>query len=214
LFEWLRSKTSADADSEGPSVRALREALHALARVQVRADAANAALRELKSELDLLRAESGETAESLRKLARSFGRTALRVEEIERKVDAAANAGPCAQVPAERDLAGLFDAIDLLDRARESIDLSASPELAIGLDGIHTRLVRHLTAEGFERIAPRGAEPDGMLVRVVGTVDHPATAPGRVVSVVRAAIKHGDRIIREGEVITARPLSPSPEEAT
>lgn len=202
MLDWLRSKPPMTPMPPSADANKVEEILAHLTRMQAQAGEAATAARALKAELDLLRAESGDTSEALKKLARSFGRTSLRVEEIERKLDAA------SVTPPERDLAALFDALDLLDRAAESLDRAAAPELAAGLDGVHARLVRHLNAEGFMRVASRGAAPDGTLVRVVGTIETAEAADGLVVGVVRAAIKCGDRVVREGEVITARSIVP------
>jgi len=196
------------AAQAGADDHKLDEILAHLTRLQAQADDASAVARALRSELDLLRAESGDTAEALKKLARSFGRSSLRIEEIERKVDTMSQ-GAGTQAMPERDLAALFDALDLLDRAVDSLDRVAAPELAAGLDGVQARLVRHIQAEGFTRIASRGGAPDGTLVRVVGTIESADAIDGQVVGVVRAAIKHGDRVVREGEVITARRIVPT-----
>ncbi len=209
MLDWLRSKPPMTPVPPSADANKVQEILAHLTRMQAQADEAATAARALKAELDLLRAESGDTSEALKKLARSFGRTSLRVEEIERKLDAGVQSTGAASVtPPERDLAALFDALDLLDRAVESLDRAAAPELAAGLDGVHARLVRHLNAEGFTRVASRGAAPDGTLVRVVGTIETSEAVDGLVVGVVRAAIKSGDRVVREGEVITARSIIP------
>ena len=235
MFDWFRSRTARRVDptggEPGPDGAADPAADPAAAvwRIEARADESLAVLRVLHADLQQLRAESGETSESLKKLARSHGRTALRVEEIERKLEAlplaAATAGdaPVPRAPEE-----LFDALDLLDRALEAARRLGSLELADGLGGVHARLVQYLAAAGFNRVAPLGLLPDGRLVRVVGTADvanvreadptpEHAELPdrmgesidGRVVTVVRAAITHGERLVREGEVITAKRREPS-----
>lgn len=208
MLDWLRNKPSAAPVAPVAPVAsdaATRELTEALRRLSAQADDNAALLRESRAELERLRAESGDTAESLKKLARSFGRTALRVEEIERKLD-----DSIAKPAGERDASALFDALDLLEQAVAALDRAAAPELATGLDGVHARLLRHLGSEGFQRVASLRAPPDGTLVRVVGTVDAPDATPGDVVAVVRAAIKQGSRLVREGEVITARDPNPTP----
>jgi len=205
MFDCLRAKRR---DRQDPSSAALEPAVSeeaaALRRLEALADASLAAIGAMQAEVSSLRAESGDSAEVLKKLARSFGRTALRVEEIEHKVDALSDAVGAQGARVARDLEALFDALDLLDRALDSIDRVAAPELGLGLDGVHGRLVRYLEAEGFTRIAARGLEPDGTRMRVVGTAEGGDMLEGRVIAVVRAAITQGERLVRQGEVITAR----------
>lgn len=203
MFHWFRRRSPAPDPARLAAPP--DPVLAALARLEARGDAHRDALEGLHAGLDHARAESAERGEALKKLARSHGRTALRVEEIEHKLDALVGG---AESPAARHLDVIFDALDLLDRALESVDREAAPELARGLEGLHGRLARHLEVEGFARLAPRGGPVDGTALRVVGTVaglDHP---DGHVVTVVRAGIRHGARLVREGEVIIAKHVSP------
>ncbi len=198
MLSWLRSKGSTDGRDEAAAV-AFRASVRGFEDALRRAESAEAEnTRALTERLDRLRDEASETNEALKKLARSFGRTALRVEEIERRVASLDGASPVAP-----DHEALFDALDLLDRALDTLDRAAAPELAAGLDGVQARLVRHLEGEGYSRLAPLGEKPDGASMRVVGAVTSGRTE-GTIVQVVRAAIRRGQRLVREGEVITAR----------
>ncbi len=169
------------------------------------------AMHDVHDAVEAIREVSSELVENVKKLARAHGRTALRVEEIERRVLAAA-AGPSPRTdqrasPVAEPLAAaseLLDALDLLDHVVTSTAFAASPSAIQGLERVRARLTEFLGANGYERIAPWGQVPDGTLFKVVGTEVDPRVPSQAVTHVVRAAVRRGDCVLREGEVITAR----------
>lgn len=200
LFERLLARlpgvaAAAPLDSDALA-RACAEALDE--RLGEHLDGRFAALEEAVSSL----------ADHSQKAARGQSRIALRLEELERKVEGgfAAQAGRLT-VRGAQELAGvddLLDAMDLLDGARAGLgDTTAA--LREGLAGVLERLGRALAAGGYERHAPVGRSFEARLFRVVGTVDADEhRSDGCVVSVGRAAVTRHGHVIREGEVIVAR----------
>jgi molecular chaperone GrpE (heat shock protein) len=151
-----------------------------------------------------------EIVEASRKSARAQTKLALKVEELERKVEAgfaelrssARRSGPEDHAPG--DHADLFDALDLLDEAAAAVQEGRLEGVAEGLRGIGARLEHALRCARLSRLAPLGTRPDGARFRVVGTEEHAAYPEGAIVRVVRAAIVSGDSLVREGEVLVNR----------
>ncbi len=153
--------------------------------------------------------ERREILEALQKLTRMQGKLALRLDEIDSKIeggftDVGAKLDEAQPPPSaeEVDWSELCDAVDLLAEATRHA--GAQPELAAGLEGVRVRLDRFLAQLGIERCAPAGEAPDGRLFRVVGAETSPALPDGVVARVVRAAVLRGDELLREGEVIVTR----------
>jgi len=96
--------------------------------------------------------------------------------------------------------APLFDALDALDEAAR---LATEPHLATGLALVRQRVQSFCEQSGFRRTEATGRALDPRLCRIVGTESRAGVATGTVLSVVRAAILHTDRLVREGEVIVA-----------
>jgi len=205
VLGWLRSKAGSDEPTQAQLARLFAESL---LPIQRRLDESAQRLGRIESEAKALRTESSESSETLRKLTRSVGRTALRVEEIERKVDAAPTTRDSASEAA--DIGELFDALDLLDRMSQASRRAGQAEVAVGLEGVGSRIARFLDSAGFTRIASVGGVPDGHLFKVVGTTHMDDARPGTIVEVVRAAIRRGDLVVREGEVVTAADTLPDP----
>jgi molecular chaperone GrpE (heat shock protein) len=206
MLGWLRSRSGSDEQAQGHLARLFAESL---LPVQRRLDESVERLGRIEAEAAAMRTESSESSETLRKMTRSLGRTALRVEEIERKLDAAPTSRDSATESA--DIGALFDALDLLDRMTQASRRASQGEVAVGLEGVSNRIARFLDSAGFTRIATLGVVPDGHLFKVVGTAQVEHATPGTIIEVVRAAIRRGDLVVREGEVITAaeRPADPS-----
>lgn len=130
------------------------------------------------------------------------------MEDLERKLEggltdlrgALSSNRAGAPAPAEPRWDELLDALDLLDVSVHLADSALAP----GLAGVAARLERFLGASGLTRLAPLGHPPDGRLFRVVGTQPHPHLPEGTIARVVRAAALRGERLVREGEVITVR----------
>ena len=153
-----------------------------------------------------------EVFEAAQKFSRGQARLQLRIEEVERKVEAGFSdlRSICEEV-AERPASGatlhwddVLDALDLIDQAAGSIAPDLHPGLADGLGGIGERLERFLAQSGLERIAEIGVAPDGRLFRIVGTAEVAELADGLIARVVRAAVIDGDRVVREGEAVINR----------
>ncbi len=150
----------------------------------------------------------GELLEASQKATRGQARLTLRLEEVERKVEAGfedlrrqvANAQP--QATADLEWADLLDALDALAEARSVAVVGGQEDLAAGITTIASRLERFLAQASIQRVADPGAQVDGNLFRVVGTLHRPDLPDGVVVRVVRAAALAGGRLLREGEVIT------------
>lgn len=149
--------------------------------------------------------------DAVQKSSRAQARLALRVEDLERKLEGGlaemrgslsslrgATSGNSSEGEPHWD--ELLDALDLLDEASRVADAA----LASGLMGVAARIERFLTSSGFTRLAPIGHIPDGRLFRIVGTQPHPSFAEGAIARVVRAAALRGERLIREGEAIIVR----------
>ena len=206
MLGWLRSKNGSDELTQAQLARLFAESL---LPIQRRLDESAERLGRIESEAAALRTESSESSETLRKLTRSLGRTSLRIEEIERKVDAAQTARDPASESADFGL--LFDALDLLDRMSRATQQTDLREVSVGLEGVSGRITRFLDSAGYTRLAAVGGVPDGQLFKVVGTAPAEHAPPGTIITVVRAAVRRGDHVVREGEVITAAadPAAPS-----
>lgn len=149
-----------------------------------------------------------ELLESLQKLSRANARLALRVEDLETKLEGgfAELRGQLSAQKAEEPVRPdeLFDALDALDEASLAAR-SLQPELAEGLERLSRRLEQCTLKEAFVRLRPHGQSPDGRLFKVVGAVSTEDLADGLIARVVRAAITRPDGTpVREGEVITSR----------
>ncbi len=156
-----------------------------------------------------------ELAVSLQKTSRAQGRVGARLEELERKVEggfADLRSAIAAMAKAAGNQGGgppvrwdeLLDSIDLLTDVAASVDRQACPGLGEGLDAIAGRLGTFLEQESMVRVGARGMPLDGRVFRVVGTDDQPDLPDGVIARVVRAAVLRGDRVVREGQVITNR----------
>ena len=175
-------------------------------------------LERIEGRLDDLPGEAPPWAEELKdllqKTARGQGKSALRLEEIERKIEGGfldlrqvlAAQAP-ARPPEELRYDDLLDALDLLEEARVSL-AGTHPSAAAGLLGVIGRLHQHLGQSGLTRCAPLHEPADGTAFRVVGTEERADLPEGAVTRVVRAAVRRGGRLVRQGEVLTTR--SPSP----
>jgi molecular chaperone GrpE (heat shock protein) len=104
------------------------------------------------------------------------------------------------KAPGAPSLEAVFDALDGLDAARA---LTADPHLAEGLARVADRLERLCATHGHRRLSELGVAPNARVMRVVGTEPRSDLAPGLVSRVVRAAIVHGEEIVREGSVIVS-----------
>ncbi len=152
---------------------------------------------------------ANEMIELFQKTARAQAKLAVKLDDLSSRVDggfthleALQRAEPIA--PSDLKWDDLLDAMDLLETAAGSSEAQASPALAEGLRRVLQRLERMLSQGSLERRASPGAAPDGRLFRVVGTHEEPGLPDGVVSRVVRAAVVRGDRVIREGEVLTNR----------
>ncbi|MCK6530647.1 nucleotide exchange factor GrpE [Myxococcota bacterium] len=161
---------------------------------------------EVKEALDALR-------EEVRRGARAALAAKLAAEEA-------------ARVPADDAwVSGLLPVLDALERCEVqagelSADLAhprgrwpwrrpAEPRAAVLAEGV--RIVREslegaLAGRGYRLERPRGEPFDATRHRAVDT--RPGGQAGRVVSVVRAGVLRGDRVVREAEVVvgTSREL--------
>ncbi|MHB8874237.1 MAG: nucleotide exchange factor GrpE [Myxococcaceae bacterium] len=149
-----------------------------------------------------------ELFELARKTARAQARLALKLEDLEAKVEGgftelrqSARAAPAPASPTSLRWDDLLDAMDLLDEASRS---AADASVADGLRQVLARLERVLAQASLVRHATPGAAPDGRLFRVVGAHLEETLPDGVVSRVVRAAVLCGDRVLREGEVLTNR----------
>jgi len=151
-----------------------------------------------------------ELLEVMRKLTRHSTKLALKLDELGSKQDAGfgdlrskldarpaihGDAVPCDDV---------LDALDALDEAARALDDGRAEGVAQGLRAIGARLTRFLAQQSLVRLAEPTTPIDGRLFRVVGA-EHVSELPdGAPVRVVRAAVRRGDRVVREGEVIVNR----------
>jgi molecular chaperone GrpE (heat shock protein) len=150
-----------------------------------------------------------ELLDSLQRLTRAQAKLAMRVEELDNKVEGGfADLGARlteARKPAspqDGDWDQLLDAMDVLAAAVHHAE--GNPALAQGLLGVLAKMERFLAQRGIDRRAPAGDAPDGRLFRVVGAEPSAALPEGVVARVVRAAVLRGDQVLREGEVIVTR----------
>lgn len=156
---------------------------------------------------------AAELAELVQKTSRAQARLALKLDDLASRVDGGFTSLETLHRQAEVPTAGalqwddLLDAMDLLETAAASPEAQASPALADGLRRVLSRLERMLAQGSLERRAAHGVPPDGRLFRVVGAHEAPGLPEGVVSRVVRAAVVRGDRVIREGEVLTNRRLT-------
>ena len=149
-----------------------------------------------------------EVLEQLQKLSRASARTALRLEDLEKKLEGGfadlrsqLSAPKVADQPRPEEL---FDALDALDEACVNAR-ALQPELAEGLERVARRVEEVTLKQAWVRVRPHGQPPDGRLFKVVGAVQTPDLADGLVARVVRAAITSRDgATVRQGEVITSR----------
>ncbi len=160
------------------------------------------------SELD--HAELGELLEAMRKLSRNHTKLALKLDELASKQDAGfadlrskLDAGAAGDTSAAR-CDDVLDALDALDEAARALDEGRAEGVARGLRSIAARLTRFLAQQSLVRIAELTAPIDGRLFRVVGSEQLAELPDGAPVRVVRAAVRRGDRVVREGEVIVNR----------
>lgn len=163
--------------------------------------------------------EGPDTAELLelsRKIVRANTKLGLRVEELERKLEAgfsdlrsklAAQTGGGGNAGSKHDGApNLLDALDALDRAREAAmalpDRASAESMVTGLQIASERLETLLRHDGITRVFEvESRPPNGRLFRVVGVESRPDVPDGIVLRVVRAAAHRGDRVVREGAVV-------------
>lgn len=153
---------------------------------------------------------ASELTEILQKTARAQAKLAVKLDDLSSRVDGGfthleaqhRRTEPVAASGLKWD--DLLDAMDLLETAAGSSEAQANPALAEGLQRVLLRLERMLSQGSLERRAARGVPADGRLFRVVGAHEEPSLPDGVVSRVVRAAVVSGDRIIREGEVLTNR----------
>lgn len=150
--------------------------------------------------------------ELLQKSARHQARLALRLDELDRKLEGGFadlrqtiknHAMTAADSPTVR-WDDLLDAMDLLQEAIQSSGSNDPASMAEGLRSILDRLEHFSVQSALTRVLAPDTEPDGRFWRVVGVQEDPNIPDGAVVRVVRAAILSGERVIREGEVITNR----------
>jgi molecular chaperone GrpE (heat shock protein) len=156
--------------------------------------------------------------EAVPKIARAQARLGLQLEGLEGKLDALsaqlgglagelrsarAAAAPASPEDGLSPVKELADALDLLEEARRFAG-EASPSLATGLGAVLERLERQLASAGVQRLAVPPTPLDGRLFRVVGEEAIPELGDGEVSRVLRAALLHGDLVLREGELLINR----------
>lgn len=149
-----------------------------------------------------------ELLEASQKGARAQVKLALKLEDLERKLQAGfADLRSAIAATASRERSALpvwddlLDALDLLEQATSSLEAGESTGVAEGLHGVSARLSRMLDQSSLRRLGSVGARPDGRLFRVVGTQARDELPDGTIASVLRAAVVRGDEIVREGEVL-------------
>lgn len=148
-------------------------------------------------------------AEAEARAARAQARLALRLDELERKVEGGfadlrallKEVATRPATPASLRWDDLLDALDRIEDAGRAVDRAAAPGFAEGLDAVIEKLERFLAQAGMARRSTRGVPPDGRLFRVVGTEPTAEVPVGTIARVVRAAVLAGERVVREGEVI-------------
>jgi len=162
------------------------------------------------TDADDVNARPSELLETLRKLVRSTGKVGARLDAMDAKLDTGfAEVRSRMETLAANETArwrwdDLLDALDALDRARESAGVVTSDGMRDGLRAVSERLELFLRQAGIARIADTGGGLDGRLFRVVGTETRADLGEGSVVRVVRAAARTGNEVVREGEVIVSR----------
>lgn len=168
-----RAKPETDAEPETPSWAAeLLEALQKQGRTQVKQAAR-------------LEATLAEHATRIAELGADLAR------QREREQEQSARALAHEYTP-------LFDALDALDEAQRS---TADPHVRTGLALVSERVQQFCERAGFARIDALGRPADPRRFRVIGTEPLAHGPAGYVQRVVRAAIVHGEQLVREGEVI-------------
>jgi hypothetical protein len=163
----------------------------------------------------------------MQKSARTRAWLGLRLDDIERKIEG--GFASLQETLRRSVLVGsahqaeswawddLLDAMDLIEEAVQNASSQGDPAMADGLRGVLIRLERFLAQAQLERLGVPGTPPDGKLFRVVGTEHMPEFAEGVITRVVRAAVLRGERVVREGAVLTNRlapghPAAPRPME--
>jgi molecular chaperone GrpE (heat shock protein) len=152
----------------------------------------------------------------MQKSARTRAWLGLRLDDIERKLEGGfANLRETLRQSTEAESVrlgwdDLLDAMDFLEEAIQTASSQGDAAMADGLRGILVRLERFLAQAELERLGLPGMPPDGKLFRVVGTEYMPELAEGVITRVVRAAVLRGDRVVREGAVLTNRPAPGRP----
>lgn len=150
-----------------------------------------------------------ELQDGQQKAARAQARTALRVEETERKLEAGFSEMRAALDRSNQGrgtdqgvaFEAVFEAMDAMEDAGRVAGLD--PAVAQGLTRVVQRLDEFLAAAGFTRHTPRGVAPNGRHFKVVGHEE--TNLPDGVISrVVRAAVTRDDRVVREGSVLISR----------
>lgn len=153
----------------------------------------------------------GELLDLARKTARAQARLAAVVDDLQAQMLRGladlrrAVAEPREPVP---HLDDLLDALDLLDRATDSLMACGQAASAQGLLGIAARLARVLEGASLRRVGAPGEAIDARLFRVAGTDDRAELPNGVITRVVRAAVLEGERVVREGEVFVNRRSGP------
>ncbi len=149
-----------------------------------------------------------ELLESTQKQARTAAKQSLRVEtmltelgETIEKLRASVDSAAASRDAPPPRCTEIFDALDALDAART---MASEPNLVEGLTRVQQKLSRFCEQHGYTRVAPVGEEPDGRIVRIVGTETSVTIPPGRITKIVRAAILSAHEIVREGEVLISK----------
>ncbi len=150
-----------------------------------------------------------ELLESAQKASRAQARYGIRLEDLERKLEGGLE--DLRQLLRERHSSlvresfdELLDAQDSLEEAKRVAEACGDSALARGLDGVQRRIDAFLERHSVKRLAPLGGSPDPERFRIVGNAADPLLPDGVVARVVRAAALQGERLIREGEVLTNR----------
>jgi len=151
-----------------------------------------------------------ELQEGLQKQSRAAVKQATRLEAALGETDARVTALgeaikklPGASVSRESNVTRPDEVFDALDALDEALRLTAEPHLAQGLTRVRERLLRFCERLGYTRVDGHGELPDPQVMRIVGTEARHDAAHGTVTRVVRAAVRSGSQIVREGEVIVS-----------